>query len=133
MLSLLKSLEAYSFPKGTSREEVCSRLIKPTTYAYLDNVGLLTRPLTCDIFLPNTCSTSGVKAQHCSRACGSDTILKSLEPYSFPKDTSREEVCSRLIKPTTYAYLDNVGLLTKPQNKSSIKTSTGTTYKVDDK
>jgi hypothetical protein len=47
---LLKSLEPYSFPKGTSREEVCSRLIKLTTQAYLGNVGLLTRPLTCGIF-----------------------------------------------------------------------------------
>jgi hypothetical protein len=47
----LKSLEPYSFPKGTSREEICSRLIKPTTQAYLGNVGLLTRPLTCGIFL----------------------------------------------------------------------------------
>jgi hypothetical protein len=42
LLTLLKSLEPYSFPKGTSREEVCSRLIKPTTQAYLGNVGLLT-------------------------------------------------------------------------------------------
>jgi hypothetical protein len=109
---VLKSLEPYSFPKGTSREEVCSRLIKPTTQAYLGNVGLLTRPLTCGIFWPNTYSTSGGKVQHCPRACCSDTILKSLEPYSFPKGTSREEVCSRLIKPTTQAYLGNVGLLT---------------------
>jgi uncharacterized protein YozE (UPF0346 family) len=31
VLDLLKSLEPYSFPKGTSREDVCSRLIKPTT------------------------------------------------------------------------------------------------------
>jgi hypothetical protein len=111
-LFLLKSLELYSFPKSTSREEVCSRLIKPTTQAYLGNVGLLTRPLTCGIFWPNTCSISRGKAQHCSRACGSDTILKSLEPYSFPKGTLREEVCSRLIKSTTHAYLGNVGLLT---------------------
>jgi len=51
MSLLLKSLEPYSFPKGTSREEVCSRLIKPTTQANLDNVGLLTRPLMCGIFL----------------------------------------------------------------------------------
>jgi hypothetical protein len=28
--------------KGTLREEVCSRLIKPTTQAYLGNVELLT-------------------------------------------------------------------------------------------
>jgi hypothetical protein len=109
---LLKSLEPYSFPKGTSREEVYSRLIKPTTQTYLDNVGLLTRPLTCGIFWPNTCSTLGRKAQHCPRACGSDTILKSLEHYSFPKGTSREEVCSRPIKPTTQTYLGNVRLLT---------------------
>jgi len=40
------------------------------------------------------------------------TVLKSLEPYSFPKGTSREEVCSRLIKPTTQVYLGNVRLLT---------------------
>jgi hypothetical protein len=71
---LLKSLEPYSFPKYTSREEVCSRLIKPTTQAYHGNVGLLTRPLTCGIFWPNTCSTSGGKAQHCPRACGFDTM-----------------------------------------------------------
>jgi hypothetical protein len=42
MSLLLKSLEPYTFPKGTSREEVCSRLIKPTTQANRDNVGLLT-------------------------------------------------------------------------------------------
>jgi hypothetical protein len=96
----------------TSREKVCSRLIKPTTQAYLGNVRLLTRPITCGIFWPNTCSISGGKAQHCPRACSSDTILKSLEPYSFPKGTSKENVCSRLIKPTTQAYLGNVRLLT---------------------
>jgi hypothetical protein len=48
---LLKSLEAYSFTKGTLREKVYSRLIKPTTQAYLGNVGLLTRPLICSIIL----------------------------------------------------------------------------------
>jgi len=69
---------------------------------------LLTRPLTYDIFWPNTCSTSGGKDQHRPRARGSDTILKSLEPYSFTKGISKEEVCSRLIKPTTQTYLDNV-------------------------
>jgi len=93
-------------------EDVCSMLIKPTTQAYLGNVRLLTRPLTCDIFWPNTCSTSGGKAQHCPRACGSETMITSIEPYSFPKGVLREEVCSRLIKPTTQTYLDNVGLLT---------------------
>jgi hypothetical protein len=46
-LCLIKSLEPYSSTKGTLREEVCSRLIKPTTQVYLGNVGLLTRPLTC--------------------------------------------------------------------------------------
>jgi hypothetical protein len=50
--TILKSLEPYSFSKGTSREEVCSRLIKPTTQTYLGNVRLLTRPFTCGIFLP---------------------------------------------------------------------------------
>jgi hypothetical protein len=109
---MITSIEPYSFPKGTLKEEVCSRLIKPTTQAYIGNVGLLTRPLTCWIFWPNTCSTSGGKAQHCPRACGSDTMITSIEPYSFPKGTLKEEVCSRLIKPTTQAYIGNVGLLT---------------------
>jgi hypothetical protein len=114
---LLKSLEPYSFPKGTSKEEVCSRLIKPTTQAYLGNVGLLTRPLTCGIFWPNTCSISGGKAQHCPRACGSDTMIKSIEHYSSTKGTLREEVCSRLIKPTTQIYLGQCGTLNTPPNR----------------
>jgi hypothetical protein len=45
--TMIKSIEPYSSTKGTLREEVCSRLIKPTTQVYLGNVGLLTRPLTC--------------------------------------------------------------------------------------
>jgi len=109
--NLLKSLELYSFPKGTSKKEVCSGLIKPTTQAYLGNVGLLTRPLTCSIFWPNTCSTLEGKTQHCPRACGFDTILKSLKSYSFPKGTSKKNVCLRLIKSTTQTYFDNVRLL----------------------
>jgi hypothetical protein len=47
LLAVIKSIEPYSSTKGTLREEVCSRLIKPTTQVYLGNVGLLTRPLTC--------------------------------------------------------------------------------------
>jgi hypothetical protein len=39
---MIKSIESYSSTKGTLREEVCSRLIKPTTQVYLGNVGLLT-------------------------------------------------------------------------------------------
>jgi hypothetical protein len=39
-------------------------------------------------------------------------LIKSSEPYSSTKGTLREEVCSRLIKPTTQVYLGNVGLLT---------------------
>jgi hypothetical protein len=46
-IEVIKSIEPYSSTKGTLREEVCSRLIKPTTQVYLGNVGLLTRPLTC--------------------------------------------------------------------------------------
>jgi hypothetical protein len=42
MWVLIKSIEPYSSTKGTLREEVCSRLIKPTTQVYLGNVGLLT-------------------------------------------------------------------------------------------
>jgi len=41
---LIKSIELYSSTKGTLREEVCSRLIKPTTQVYLGNVRLLTAP-----------------------------------------------------------------------------------------
>jgi hypothetical protein len=44
---MIMSIKPYSPKKGTSREEVYSRLIKPTTQVYLGNVGLLTRPLTC--------------------------------------------------------------------------------------
>jgi hypothetical protein len=44
---LIKSIEPYSFTKDTLREEVCLRLINPTTQVYLGNVELLTRPLTC--------------------------------------------------------------------------------------
>jgi hypothetical protein len=43
---LIKFIEPYSSTKGTLREEVCSRLIKPTTQAYHGNVGLLIHPLT---------------------------------------------------------------------------------------
>jgi len=43
----VKVHESYSSTKGTLREEVCSRLIKPTTQVYLGNVELLTHPLTC--------------------------------------------------------------------------------------
>jgi hypothetical protein len=42
----------------------------------------------------------------------SDTMKKSIEPYSSTKGILREEVCSRLTKPTTQVYLGNVGLLT---------------------
>jgi len=39
---MIKSIEPYSFTKGTLRKNVYSRLIKPTTQVYLGNVGLLT-------------------------------------------------------------------------------------------
>jgi hypothetical protein len=39
-------------------------------------------------------------------------MIKSIEPYSSTKGILREEVCLRLIKPTTQVYLGNVGLLT---------------------
>jgi hypothetical protein len=39
-------------------------------------------------------------------------MIKSIKPYSSTKDTLREDVCLRFIKPTTQAYLGNVGLLT---------------------
>jgi hypothetical protein len=38
-------------------------------------------------------------------------MIKSIEPYSSTKDTLREYVCSRLIKPTTQVCLGNVELL----------------------
>jgi hypothetical protein len=44
---MINSIEPYSSTKGTLREEVYSRLIKPTTQVYLGNMRLLTRPLTC--------------------------------------------------------------------------------------
>jgi hypothetical protein len=44
-LTLIKFIEPYSSTKGTLREDVCLRLIKPTTQVYLGNVGLLTRSL----------------------------------------------------------------------------------------
>jgi hypothetical protein len=46
---MIKSIEPYSSKKCTLREEVCSRLIKPTTQVYLDNVGLLTLGRTCKV------------------------------------------------------------------------------------
>jgi hypothetical protein len=39
---MIKFIEPYSFTKGTLREEVYSKHIKPITQAYLSNVGLLT-------------------------------------------------------------------------------------------
>jgi hypothetical protein len=39
-------------------------------------------------------------------------MIKFIEPYSSTKGTLREDVCSRLIKPTTQVYIGNVGLLT---------------------
>jgi len=53
---MIKSIEPYSSTKGTLREEVCSRLIKPTTQVYLGNMGLLTlrmSPLTNNARLIN--------------------------------------------------------------------------------
>jgi hypothetical protein len=44
---VINSIKPYSSIKDTLREEICLRLIKPTTQARLGNVGLLTRPLTC--------------------------------------------------------------------------------------
>jgi subtilisin family serine protease len=40
-------------------------------------------------------------------------LIKFIEPYSSTKDTLREEVCLRFIKPTTQVYLGNVRLLTQ--------------------
>jgi hypothetical protein len=62
-------------------------------------------------YCPNTCTTRG-KAQHYPRSWSSDTMIKSIEPYSSTKCTLREEFCSRLIKLTTQVYLGNVELLT---------------------
>jgi hypothetical protein len=45
---VIKSIEPYSFTKGTLKEEVFLRHIKPTKQAYLDNVRLLICPFTCD-------------------------------------------------------------------------------------
>jgi hypothetical protein len=49
-------------------------------------------------------------------------MIKSIEPYSSTKGTLREEVCSRLIKPTTQVYLGNVGLLTEKNKEEEIDT-----------
>jgi len=73
--------------------------------------GTLNTPPHVWHYCPNTCTTGG-KAQHCPRPWSFDTMIKSIEPYSSTKGTLREEVCSRLIKPTTQVYLGNVGLLT---------------------
>jgi hypothetical protein len=35
-------------------------------------------------------------------------MIKFIEPYSFTKSTLKEEICSRLIQPTTQVYLGNV-------------------------
>jgi hypothetical protein len=81
--------------------------------------GTLNTPPHVWHYCPNTCTTGG-KTQHCPRPWSSDTMIKSSEPYSSTKGTLRKEVCSRLIKPTTQAYLGNVRLLTvicsKPQS-----------------
>jgi hypothetical protein len=83
---VIKSIEPYSFTKGTFREEVCSRLIKPTTQVYLGNVGLLTRPLTCDTIVQTRVQREGRP----NIVQGPEAI----EPYSSTKGTFREEVCS---------------------------------------
>lgn len=62
-------------------------------------------------YCPNTCTT-GEKAQYCSKPWSSNTIIKFIELYSSTKDTLREEVCSRLTKPTTHLYLGTVEFLT---------------------
>jgi hypothetical protein len=56
---LIKFIEPYSSTKGTLREEVCSRLIKPTIQVYLSNVRLLTRPLTCDTIVQTRVQREG--------------------------------------------------------------------------
>jgi len=53
-------------------------------------------------------------------------MIKSIKPYSSTKGTLRKEVCSKLIKPTTQVYLDNVRLLTK--TTFSIKSIVNITY-----
>jgi len=57
---VIKSIEPYSSTKGTLREEVCSRLIKPTTQVYIGNVGLLTRPLTCGTIVQTRVQREGM-------------------------------------------------------------------------
>jgi hypothetical protein len=74
--------------------------------------GTLNTPPHVWHYCPNTCTTGG-KAQYCPRPWSSDTMIKFIEPYSSTKGTLREEVCSKLIKPTTQVYLSNVGLLTE--------------------
>jgi hypothetical protein len=62
MIMLIKSIDSYSSTKGTLREDVCLRLIKPTTQVYLNNVTLNTAPHVWH-YCPNTCTT-GRNAQH---------------------------------------------------------------------
>jgi len=57
---LIKFIEPYTSTKGTLREEVCSRLIKPTSQAYLGNVRLLTQTGASCLLLLEQHSTSTI-------------------------------------------------------------------------
>jgi hypothetical protein len=83
---LIKFIEPYTSTKGTLREEVCSRLIKPTSQAYLGNVRLLTSPITCGTIVQTRVQTGG-KTQHYPRHWSSDTMIKFIKPYFSTKST----------------------------------------------
>jgi len=57
---MIKSIEPYFSTKFTLREDVYSRLIKPTTQAYIGNVRLLTRFLTCCIIVQTLVQREGI-------------------------------------------------------------------------
>jgi len=99
------------FPKGTClKGRGLFKVYKTHNPSIHWQCGTLNTPPHVWGYCPNTCTTGG-NAQHYPRPWSSDTIIKSIESYSSTKDTLREEVCSRLIKPTTQTYLSNVGLL----------------------
>jgi hypothetical protein len=109
---LIKFTEPYSSTKGTLREEVCSRLIKPTTHAYLSNVRLLTRFLTYDTIVQT-------RIQHDGRPTLSKTLKLWYHDkvywvifFFFTKGILKKEVYSKFIKSTAQKYLDNVKLVT---------------------
>jgi hypothetical protein len=70
------------------------------------------------------------KAQQFEGTC-SNTMIKFIEYYSSTNGTLREEVCSRLIKPTTQIYLGNVRLLTRSELMTSALIEDGTQWLIN--